>query len=105
MTSLEDAETTSSIPIPNVRVRPVTGGANQYGDHTLHLRVSFSTSAPTATISGEAVRRVIPSPHHHLRYQRKPLTSEELQAQLHQRTPVLPHISPADVIRELRDEP
>ena len=33
------------------------------------------------------------------------LTPDELRSRLHQRTPVVPDRSPADVIRELRDEP
>jgi uncharacterized protein (DUF433 family) len=33
------------------------------------------------------------------------LTPEELRSRLHQRTPVVPDISPAQVIRERRDEP
>jgi hypothetical protein len=105
MTSLEDSARTSSTPIPYFSIRTLSTRADQYGDHTLHLQVYFSTSAPTATMSGEALSRVITLPSNRLRDQRKQLTPEELQAQLHQRTPVLPNISSADVIRELRDEP
>jgi hypothetical protein len=32
-------------------------------------------------------------------------TMHELQARLHQRTPVVPDVSPAEVIRALRDQP
>jgi hypothetical protein len=105
MTSLEDLEATSSTPILYFRIRTLSTRANQYGDNTFHLQVYFSTSSPTTTMRGEALSRIVTPLHDQLRYQRKQLTPEELRAQLHRRTPVVPTISPADVIRELRDEP
>ena len=64
-----------------------------------------STSCSATTMSGEALSRIVTPTDTKLTYHRKQLTLEELRARLHQRTPVVPNISPAEVIRELRDEP
>ncbi len=95
MISLKDLSTTASTPTLHIAIRTRLIAANEYGDSApRNYRV---VQVPRTEASNSSADRP--------RDRREELTMSELRARLHQRRPVVPDTPPADVIRELRDEP